>query len=246
MDNFSKPKVIFFDLGDTLIYFNGDWAEVLQKSTKKLMNTLIKEGYSLDLEEFPVGFSKRMREYYLERNKTFVEYTTAQILFDYLTDLGFPKPNNQVIKNAMQDMYSVSQKCWFLEEDTLNILEWLIKNDYEIGLISNASDADDVFCLMERFNLKEYFKHIVISAELGWRKPHNKIFTYAMQLFNANPTSCLMVGDRLDMDIHGAKMAGIQSVWITRRSIHKDKLQQFETKPDHQISNLQDLVKILQ
>jgi FMN phosphatase YigB (HAD superfamily) len=47
------------------------------------------------------------------------------------------------------------------------------------------------------------------------------------------------------MDIHGAKMAGIQSVWITRRSIHKDKLQQFETKPDHQISNLEELIKIL-
>lgn len=245
MDNFSKPKVIFFDLGDTLIYFNGDWAEVLQKSTKKLMNALIKDGYSLDLEEFPVEFSKRMREYYLERNKSFIEYTSARILSEYLTDLGFQTPKNQVIKNAMQEMYSVSQKCWYLEKNSLVILEWLKENDYKIGLISNASDSDDVFCLLERFNLKKYFDHIVISAEFGWRKPHNKIFTHAMQLFNAEPTSCLMVGDRLDMDIHGAKMAGIQSVWITRRSIHKDKLQQFETKPDHQISNLEELIKIL-
>jgi len=122
MENNSKPKVILFDLGDTLIYFNGNWAEVLQKSTKKLMNSLIRDGYSLDLEEFSVEFSKRMREYYLERNKSFVEYTTARILFDYLTDLGFPTPNNQVIKNAMQAMYSVSQKCWYLENDTLSIL----------------------------------------------------------------------------------------------------------------------------
>ncbi len=246
MENNSKPKVILFDLGDTLIYFNGNWAEVLQKSTKKLMNSLIRDGYSLDLEEFSVEFSKRMREYYLERNKSFVEYTTARILFDYLTDLGFPTPNNQVIKNAMQAMYSVSQKCWYLENDTLSILDWLVKNDYKIGLISNASDSDDVFCLMERFNLKKYFEHVVISAELGYRKPHRKIFLHAMQLFNVQPTSCLMVGDRLDMDIHGAKMVGIESVWITRRSIHKDKLQQFESKPDHQISNLEDLVKILE
>lgn len=245
MDNLSKPRVIFFDLGDTLICFNGNWAEVLQKSTKKLMNFLISEGYSLDLKEFPGQFSKRMKEYYLERNKSYIEYTSACILSDYLNDLGFPTPKNQVIKNAMQEMYSVSQKSWKLEEDSLFILEWLQENDFQIGLISNASDSDDVYCLLESFNLTKYFEHIVISAEYGWRKPHKNIFIHTMQLFNAEPSSCLMIGDRLDMDIHGAKMAGIRSVWITRRSIHKDKLDQFETKPDYQISNLEELTKIL-
>lgn len=245
MNVFTKPKVIFFDFGDTLIYFDGNWAEVLQNSTKKLMNFLIKEGYSLNPEEFPQEFFKRMREYYLERNKTFIEYSSARVLSDYLMDLGFSIPQESLIKNAMQEMYSVSQKDWHLEEDAKNILDWLQKNDYRIGLISNASDTDDVYSLLEKFSLTNYFEKIVISAEFGWRKPHKKIFNHTMEMFNCDPENCVMVGDRLDMDIQGAKMVGIRSVWITRRSIHKEKLHQFDHKPDHQISNFGELIQLL-
>lgn len=242
----SKPKVIFFDFGDTLIYFDGNWADVLPKSSKKLMNFLIKEGYPLDPEEFPHEFSKRMREYYLDRNKSFIEYTSAQTLVDYLSELGFSPPSDITLKKSMQTMYSVSQKDWHLEEDALKILDWLQKNNFRVGLISNASDAEDVYLLLNQFKLKEYFEEIIISAQFGWRKPDNKIFDYAAKLIGVEPKYCMMVGDRLDMDIHGAKMAGFQATWITRRSIHKNKLHQFEVKPDFQIGQFDELISLLE
>lgn len=245
MENISGKHIVLFDLGDTLIFFNGDWQEVLRRSTKRLWKSLLKAGFPLDFEEFSKDFSKRMEKYYIGRNKDFVEYTSARVLSDYLDDLGYSQLPDQLIVDAMNAMYSVSQEFWQLEEDTIPILKWLQNNNFRIGLISNASDTNDVYSLLNQFRLTNFFEHIVISAEFGLRKPHKDIFFHCLDLFNSTPQSCSMVGDRMDMDILGAKNAGISSIWISRRSIHKEVKKRFDFEPDFEISSLKELKEIL-
>lgn len=241
-----NKQVIFFDLGDTLIYFDGDWSKVLQRSTKSLWKNLVAVGYPLNRDQFSQDFSDRMRNYYTERNKSLIEKTSAKILNECLTDLGFPEPNPAVIKHALNAMYSVSQEFWNLEADTLPILQWLQYQNFSIGLISNASDTEDVFSLLRKFDLNSYFEHIIISAEFGQRKPHPDIFREGLRLFQTRPEDCYMVGDRLNMDILGANQVNISSIWITRRSIHKGIENQFNIKPDYQINTLTEIQNILQ
>jgi putative hydrolase of the HAD superfamily len=143
-------------------------------------------------------------------------------------------------------MYAVSQEYWNLEEDTMPILQWLQDHGFRIGLISNASDLEDVYSLLRKFDLTSCFEHTIISAEFGYRKPHRDIFMEGLQLFQAEPQYCFMVGDRLDMDILGANQMNITSIWITRRSIHKGVEQQFNVRPNYQISTLMEIKEILQ
>jgi len=238
-------QVIFFDLGDTLIYFNGDWKSVLQKSTESLWNYLVCAGYPLNQKQFSQDFSSRMKVYYSERNKNYIEYTSASVLKDCLVDLGFSTPGSGLIKNALDAMYSVSQEFWYLEEDAIPLLEWLYGLNYRIGLISNASDKDDVISLLNNFNLQLFFEHIIISAEFGLRKPHPQIFLEGLRRFNVEPEKCLMVGDRLDMDIQGANHVSIPSIWIKRRSIHTGNEDQFSAKPDFIVDTLLDIKEIV-
>lgn len=245
MTSKTKQQVILFDLGDTLIYFDGNWQDVLQRSTKRLWKSLLKAGFPLDYDEFSNDFSERMEKYYIGRNKDLIEYTSARILSDYLYDLGYSELPDQLIVSAMNAMYSVSQEFWYLEEESVPILDWLKSNNYRIGLISNASDTNDVYALLDQFDLTNYFEHIVISAEFGLRKPHRDIFFHSMDLFGVTPQLCAMVGDRMDMDILGAKNAGITSIWITRRSIHKAIKKRFDYVPDFEISSLGELKEIL-
>lgn len=240
-----KARVIFFDLGDTLIFFDGDWTDVLQKSTKCLWKNLVSAGYPLNREQFSQDFSCRMRNYYAERNKSLVEYTSARILTECLTDLGFPEPNTDIIKNALKAMYSFSQKFWNLEEDTLPTLGWLLEQDFRLGLISNASDVDDVFTLLVKFDLTDYFEHIIISADFGFRKPHPKIFLEGLRLFQVKPQDCIMIGDRLDMDVLGANQVNMSSIWVTKRSIYKGTEYRFDVKPDYEIYALSEIKEIL-
>jgi FMN phosphatase YigB (HAD superfamily) len=55
-----------------------------------------------------------------------------------------------------------------------------------------------------------------------------------------------MVGDRLDMDIMGAKQIGMKSVWISRRSIHKGDEHLYDVVPDYEIQSLEELKIILE
>jgi len=242
-DNYSR--VIFFDLGDTLIYFEGDWSKVLHRSTKCLWKNLVGAGYPLNREQFSQDFSGRMRNYYVERNKSLVENTSARVLRECLMDLGFPEPDTNIIRNALNTMYSVSQEFWNLEEDTLSTLDWLQEQNFRLGLISNASDVDDVYALLGKFDLTDYFEHIIISAEFGMRKPHREIFLEGLRLFQAKPQNCFMIGDRLDMDILGANQVNLPSIWITRRSIHKGSEYRFDGKPDYEIYALSEIKEIV-
>ncbi len=241
----SSARVVFFDLGDTLIYFDGDWTKVLQRSTKCLWKNLVAAGYPLNREQFSQDFSERMRNYYVERNKSLVEHTSARVLQACLTDMGFPEPEPEIIRNALKALYSVSQEFWNLEEDTLPTLLWLLEKDFCLGLISNASDVDDVYALLGKFNLTDFFEHIIISAKFGMRKPHPEIFLEGLRLFQAEPQDCFMVGDRLDMDILGATQVNIPSIWITRRSIHKGNEFGFDVNPEYEINALSEIKEIV-
>lgn len=245
MPKIANSPVIFFDLGDTLIYFDGNWKEVLQKSTHNLWKYLVCEGFPLNEKQFAKDFSSRMKNYYSERNKNFVEYTSEKVLQDCLNDLGFVNTSTEIIKNALNAMYSVSQEFWHLEEDAITTLNWLQEHSYKIGLISNASDSEDVYTLLRKFDITNFFEHVVISADFGLRKPHPNIFKEGLRLFQVTPENCFMVGDRLDMDILGANNVGITSIWITRRSIHRENEHDFIAKPDYIVDSLKDFVEII-
>ena len=59
--------------------------------------------------------------------------------------------------------------------------------------------------------LKPYFDHVIVSEQTGFKKPHKAIFDYAASLASTTSERCLMVGDNLETDIHGALAAGMQA-----------------------------------
>jgi len=143
-------------------------------------------------------------------------------------------------------MYSVTQAHWHLEAETLPVLEELVFDNFHLGLITNASDANDVNALVDRHNLRKFFDLILISAVVGMRKPHSLMFSMAMEYWKANPEEMVMVGDTLGADIIGARKAGISSVWITRRAHRADNRKSVKMIiPDASIESLVELTRFL-
>ncbi|PKO17780.1 MAG: hypothetical protein CVU39_04675 [Chloroflexi bacterium HGW-Chloroflexi-10] len=245
MANLSAIQVILFDLGDTLLYFDGDWNDVKIRSSKALWNSLKALGYQLEPDRFIYSFSTRMREYYQERENTLVEYTSARVLSEVLQLTGYAAPPIEIVQAALNSMYAISQQHWKREEDALSTLEWLRQHGFRIGLISNASDRNDVHTLLQKSDLNQYLETIIISSEFGLRKPHPAIFLKAMNYFSAEPDQCLMVGDKLSMDVVGAKQLGMQSAWISRRSSASHAEKYAHISPDIMLKTLEELTQIL-
>jgi len=54
---------------------------------------------------------------------------------------------------------------------------------------------------------------IVYTSDLPYSKPHPSVFWEVARRIQVEPTSCVMVGDRMVDDISGALDAGMGAVW---------------------------------
>jgi|SRR5579864_2311671 len=57
---------------------------------------------------------------------------------------------------------------------------------------------------------------LVISSEVGYRKPHSAFYQAACASLGLAPGRVLSVGDDLENDVHGACRAGLQSLLVDR------------------------------
>lgn len=57
---------------------------------------------------------------------------------------------------------------------------------------------------------------LIISSEVGYRKPHPQFFRTACERMRLRPRQVLCVGDDLENDIHGARRAGLSGMYLDR------------------------------
>ena len=211
-----KPKLILFDLGSTLVYFQGNWDRVITEAIEHLGQTVISLGYPVNHDELCAQYSTALRKYYIERDIDNIEYTTTALLNQVLNDQFQVNLSTDELELALDAFYNHTGSHWKIDSEAIPTLEHLKQSGYHLGLISNASYARDVYNQLSSTGLISFFELILISAEVGLRKPHPAIFEKALEHFNVMPSQAMMVGDTLNADIIGSRRVGIQNVWVAR------------------------------
>ncbi|OGO16611.1 MAG: hypothetical protein A2Y93_16605 [Chloroflexi bacterium RBG_13_68_17] len=206
---------VIFDLGSTLIRFDGNWPEVMAESQAILAEQLHREGFVLDREAFAQEFRRELEAYYLEREHEFVEITTGYILRKVMVRFGYPAVDDETVRGALQSMYAVSEARWHPMDGVHGVLGELQGQGYRLGLVSNAGDADNVQRLIDRAELRRYFAPILISASVGLRKPNPVLFERVLEQWGLPAKQVVMVGDMLGADILGGQNAGLRQIWLT-------------------------------
>ncbi|MCX8025842.1 MAG: HAD-IA family hydrolase [Thermanaerothrix sp.] len=210
-----RIAVIFFDLGHTLIFYTGNLDEALARGAQAMVDTLRARGYPLISPSFTQEFLERLHQYYRWRDQTLVEVPTTQLLDDMLRAQEF-KVAPAHLAEALAAFYAPSEAHWQPDADAVPTLARLREAGYRLGLISNAGDAADVHRLVVKAGLHPYLEHIIVSATVGWRKPHPAIFTHALRCFGVEAAQVVMVGDLLWADVWGAQQVGMRGVWLTQ------------------------------
>jgi putative hydrolase of the HAD superfamily len=217
-------QAVLFDLGNTLMYSPEPWAPVFDEAGKALGAYLHSRKIEVDTAAFSKEFRQRLVQYYAERERSMLETTSLAVLQDMLTEQGLTDLPNSLLRAALDEYYAVTQTNWLLENDTVSTLKQLREASFRVGLVSNASDSRDVLALIAKFGIQEYFDFVLVSADCGYRKPHPRIFELALSNWGYLPDEIVMVGDRLDADISGARPLGIYTIWIKRRAKEIDPL----------------------
>ena len=107
-----------------------------------------------------------------------------------------------------------------------------------LGLITNGSvrmQSRKLECLA----LRPLFDTILISEAEGVHKPDRRIFDRALERLNTDPARAVFVGDDPDVDVAGARAAGMHAIW--RRDPHVLRT----VAADTIIDELGDIVSLL-
>lgn len=237
---------ILFDLGSTLIYYDGDWTGSRAESNTRLLDSLLANGLRLNRRAFLAKWESRLNAYQNEREEDLIEHSAMYVLQSVLSDLGCPPLPETTLREVLAEMYAITQQYWRAEPDAAPTLGALKSLGYRLGVLSNAADDEDVQALIDQAGLRHYFDFILTSASLGFRKPHPHTFQAALDLWGLQANRAAMVGDNLRADIGGANNLGIFSIWITRRtavegSAHTGK----PVTPGATIQTLSELLPLL-
>jgi putative hydrolase of the HAD superfamily len=133
----------------------------------------------------------------------------------------------------------LSQNNYLLPQ-AKEIVKWAGEN-FELAIVTNglASVQNPRF---KNSELRKYFQHIIISEEIGFAKPHKKIFNFTFNLFNnPNKNDVIIIGDNLTSDIKGGADFGIDTCWINS----SEKINDTNIVPTYQIKELSELKNIL-
>ena len=235
-------QAVLFDLGNTLMYSPAAWPPVFDQAGKALGAYLHSQNIEVDAASFSKEFRQRLNRYYAERERSMLETSSLAILQDMLTEQGLTDLPQTLLRAALDQYYAVTQTNWLLENDTVSTLAQLRAESFHIGMVSNASDSRDVLALVEKFGIREYFDFILVSADCGYRKPHPRIFELALSNWGYLPDEIVMVGDRLDADISGARPLGIYTIWIKR---HAKETNPMPAVPDATVETLSEIPPLL-
>jgi putative hydrolase of the HAD superfamily len=82
---------------------------------------------------------------------------------------------------------------------------------------------------------------VFISGEVGYGKPDARIFEHALAKLGLSPDEALMVGDRVNLDVAGARAAGVRAVWLNRNA----RKNETDIPVDHEIVSLSELAPLI-
>ena len=206
---------VIFDLGSTLLHFDGDWDEAFEQGLVALSRQLAADEVTLDFAAFRDAFRWEMETAQHVRLQDHVERTTESVLRRTLQALGRPLKEDALVQRALRALFAAGEACWQPMPGLHSALDALRAQGYRLGLISNASDERNVGRLLSAAGLDGAFNPLLVSASEGVRKPNVTLFQRVLAAWNLPPEMVVMVGDTLSEDILGAKRAGLRSIWFT-------------------------------
>ena len=110
--------------------------------------------------------------------------------------------------------------------ETLGVLR---ERGYRLGVISNADGR--VRRLLEEAGLATHLEIILDSAHVGLEKPDPRIVLAASEGLQLPPSACAYVGDVFEIDILGARSAGLRAI-LLGASPAPDPVERVETLSD--------------
>lgn len=189
-------QAVLFDLDGTLLDRRRSFERFARNQWERFAGALT----PVDADEYVRTLVRLDGDGYGPRRDLFTGLTTR---FELASDLA---------DTLLADYRAGFPSACVLFPDVRGTLEALRASGLKLGLITNGSvrmQSRKLECL----SLSSAFDTIVISAAEGVSKPDPEVFARALTRLQADAARSVFVGDHPDVDIAGARAAGMRTVW---------------------------------
>jgi HAD superfamily hydrolase (TIGR01549 family) len=226
-----KFKGVLIDFGDTLAYIDeiGN-----RKYHEALLSTVKKFGYQGTLKELAGTLDDVIWNSMKGEFKGMEEFWKQ-----FIRNLCIPiKP---AMADSLENVRSRHSSVVFqLYDGALSVLAYL-QSKYRLALVSNcAIGTSDV---IKTLGLTSFFDCIILSYEVGVRKPHRHMYLEALRCLGLKPDECVFVADEIS-DLEGAKEVGMKTFLVRQglNTFHGAKDSDFQ--PDFQCNSIAEVIRL--
>jgi len=193
-------KAIFFDLDDTLFdrkeaqrqvlhLIIQEYADLFAGLDAEIVIKAFRQADEIGINAMEKGHS--LKQARVIRGKEFLKILNLdEIYSDEITEMYlnlYPSLNIAI-------------------DGALSVLEKL-SDRFQLGIITNGS-TEVQNRKINGIGINDFFECVIISDEIGCRKPDPRIFETARNLLSREPKECMHIGDSYNSDVVGAKNAG--------------------------------------
>lgn len=208
----NQVKAIGFDLFNTLITADPG---ALMEAMQRLTGSLTESGFRLEPESFRKAYREAAVRFVNETKLDGKETHNRFWISAALNALGHDvSPEDPAISRAVEAYFSTFLDYCRIIPGTAEMLSEL-QGTYRLGLLSNFTHGPAVKGLLEHLELDTFFDTVLVSGEIGYRKPHPLVFEMLVENLGFEKQCILYVGDSLDPDVLGAIQSGLRPVWMT-------------------------------
>jgi len=238
----TEIKAVIFDFIGTLTSVKN---YSLETSTLKLHKAIVEAGFSVNEDNFLRAYSRSHEKYRLIRYEELVEVTNSVWISDALNCLGFKtSPEDARLKKAVNVFFHDYLGSLELKRCARRTLVRLSKR-YELGLISNFTYAPVIYAALRKLGVNRFFSAVLVSEDVGWRKPNRKIFQEALRRLGVKAEDAVYVGDSPLEDVGGAASAGMRTVFVPSQFYTLKDLRESRKKPDLIVKDICELCRVL-
>lgn len=230
-------KSVLLDFWGTT-FFPENISEYRERRLRDVRRVLRKYGYRITEAKLQRVYSENRAMIDKIRKYTLREITLEGEVIAFLDRLNI-EFNSNMVRDLCRAYIRVYYKYTKPLDGLEDFLHFLKDENIKVAIVSNTMHGKATKYLIRKHGLSKFFDALVMSDEVSYRKPHSKIFRFALRKLNVSPKYAVMVGDEKD-DVYGAKKVGLKAILFTY--VSGNKRYGYE---DHIVGSFEELKELL-
>ncbi len=233
-------EAIFLDVGNTLriLLEEPEFQAQARKDLMALVGTTETEAEFFEkLEARWKIHRKKSKESLIEASEK--ELWTVHLLPDYPAEKIAP------LAGKLTRLWRDHDGRRVPRPDAKETIIELDRRGYKLGIIANTITETEIPDWMESDGVSQYFKTVILSSKVRYRKPDPEIYWMAARDIGVEPARCAYVGDNPVRDVDGTRAAGFGLMILFEEPATLEKEPPTgEHKPDFVIKETRELLDI--